>query len=251
MVNGRLGGKIIKFAFPLVLTGMLQMLYNAADMVVVGQFSGHRALAAVSATAAFVALFVNFFSGLAVGTNAVLSQYIGSDSREDAFETVHTSVAMSLIFGVLLMISGFWFVRPVLSAMGTPSDVLPLAEIYLKIYFLGSPANLLYNFGSAVIRTTGDTKRPLLFLSIAGGLNICLNLFFVIQCHMAADGVAVDAACAAGDLAPVRTWLREKIWRWGAGKDAPELILNACGAPFDATFYCDYLQKKFSELYGL
>lgn len=191
MVNGRLGGKIIKFAFPLVLTGMLQMLYNAADMVVVGQFSGHRALAAVSATAAFVALFVNFFSGLAVGTNAVLSQYIGSDSREDAFETVHTSVAMSLIFGVLLMISGFWFVRPVLSAMGTPDDVLPLAEIYLKIYFLGSPANLIYNFGSAVIRTTGDTKRPLYFLSVAGVINIILNLVLVICFKLDTAGVAI------------------------------------------------------------
>ncbi len=191
MTNGPLAGKIAAFALPLVLSGMLQLFYNAADMVVVGQFSGHRSLAAVSATSSLISLFINFFTGLAVGTNVALSQYIGARNQKDTFETVHTSIAVAIAFGFILMFASFGFVKPFLRLMNTPDDVFHLSATYLQIYFLGSPANLLYNYGSAVMRTTGDTKRPLYFLTVSGIINIILNLILVIIFKLDTTGVAI------------------------------------------------------------
>lgn len=190
MVNGPLAGKIIKFTIPFVISSMLQIFYNAADMIVVGRFSGSKALAAVSSTGSLTHLFINVFMGLSVGTSIALSQYIGSRDEKSVYETIHTSIAMSLLFGVFLTAASFFFVTPILRAMGTPDDVMPLSAVYLRIYFLGSPANLLYNYGSAVLRTSGDTKRPLYFLTVSGIVNIILNLVLVICFGLGVVGVA-------------------------------------------------------------
>ena len=191
MINGPLTGKIVKFALPLMLSGILQLLYNAADIVVVGRYAGSSALAAVSATSSIINLIVNFFSGLSIGTSVALAQYIGARKLDDASKTVHTSVALSIIFGLFLALIGSFISEPALIAMNCPDEVLPLASKYLKIYFLGSPANLLYNYGSAIMRTSGDTKRPLYFLTFSGIVNVILNLILVICFHMDVDGVAI------------------------------------------------------------
>lgn len=191
MINGPLTGKIIKFALPLMLAGILQLLYNAADIVVVGRFAGSRALAAVSSTTSLINLIVNLFAGLSIGTSVALARYLGAQNHKEASETVHTSIALSLIFGIVLAIVGIIIAKPVLIAMDSPEDVLPMSVTYLKIYFLGSPANLLYNYGSAIMRTSGDTKRPLYFLTFSGIVNVILNLVLVICFGMDVAGVAI------------------------------------------------------------
>lgn len=191
MINGPLTGKIIRFAVPLMLSSLLQLFYNAADMIVVGRYTGSTALAAVGSTSSVINLAVNMFSGLSVGTSIALSQYIGAADEKSASQTVHTSIALSLVLGTILAIASIFFVNPVLVAMGTPNDILPQADIYLKIYFMGSPAILVYNYGSAIMRTAGDTKRPLYFLTVSGIINIILNLVLVIVFHLGTLGVAI------------------------------------------------------------
>lgn len=191
MLNGPVMPKLISFALPLMLSSVLQLTFNAADVIVVGRFEGDAALAAVGTPGSLINLLVNLFMGLSVGANVVVAQCFGANSFKDTSEAVHTSVALSLVGGVLVGIVGFVFAGTFLSLMNTPAEVLPLATSYMRIYFLGMPANLLYNFGAAILRAVGDTRRPLTYLTIAGVVNVALNLLFVIAFHMGVSGVAL------------------------------------------------------------
>ena len=189
MCNGNLFWKILKFSIPLALMGILQLLYNAADLIVVGNFSGDSsALGAVGSTSALINLIVNLFMGLSVGTNVIVAKLYGSKSYSELSSIVHTSLLSSLIIGILLGAFGFIFADNLLLLM---NNNLELSRVYLKIYFIGMPANLLYNFASAILRAVGDTKRPLYYLTVAGIINIILNLVFVIVFKMSVAGVAI------------------------------------------------------------
>lgn len=191
MVNGPLAGKILLFAIPLMLSSVLQLMFNAADVVVVGQFAGKEALAAVGSNGSLINLFVNLFIGLSVGTNVVIARDLGAGKTEHVHRSVHTSITLALIGGLILMVAGFALSRQMLELMSSPPDVIDLSTLYLRIYFLGMPGNLLYNFGAAILRAQGDTRRPLYYLSFAGVLNVVLNLVFVIPLKMSVAGVAL------------------------------------------------------------
>ncbi len=191
MCSGPLFSKIILFSIPLMLSGILQLLFNAADIVVVGRCAGSESLAAVGSTSALINLLINLFMGLSVGTNVLVARYFGARQEGELSDTVHTSMVVAAVSGVILIAVGFLVSEPILTMMGTPENVLPLSVIYMKIYFVGMPATLIYNFGSAVLRGVGDTRRPLYYLFIAGVVNIILNLFFVIVCSMGVAGVAL------------------------------------------------------------
>ena len=211
MTNGPLLGKLVRFAIPLGLSGILQLLFNAADIVVVGRFAGSGALAAVGSTGALINLIVNLFIGLSVGTNVLAAQYYGAGNRKDLQETVHTSVLTSLIFGVVLLVIGISLADPLLALMGTPEEVLPQASLYMRIFFLGMPASMLYNFGAAILRAVGDTKRPLYFLLLSGVVNVVLNLFFVIVLHMDVAGVATATVISQAISAGLVVWCLVKV----------------------------------------
>ncbi len=191
MTHGPLAGKLLLFAIPLMLSSLLQLLFNAADVVVVGRYAGDAALAAVGSTTALINLMVNIFIGLSVGANVVVALDLGAGRAEDVRKDVHTSVTLALIGGVLLTALGTVLSRQMLVWTSTPADVIDLATLYLRIYFLGMPANMLYNFGAAVLRAQGDTQRPLYILFAAGVLNAGLNLYFVIVWQMSVAGVAL------------------------------------------------------------
>ena len=186
-----LTGQIIRYIIPLMLTGILQLLYNAADNIVVGRFDGSQALAAVGSTGALINLIVNVFMGLAVGTAVAVAHDYGANDDEGVQRTVHTSVLISIFCGLFVGAFGCLFSGTFLKWMGTPEDVLPLSTTYLAIYFLGTPASLIYNFGASILRSVGDTKRPLFFLTVSGILNVVLNLIFVILFHLSVAGVAL------------------------------------------------------------
>ena len=196
MCNGPILSKVIVYAFPLMLSGILQLLFNAADVIVVGRFAGSQSLAAVGSTSALINLLVNVFIGLSVGVNVLVAQYYGAKKEEDVNETVHTAVMISLVSGVFLVFVGFLLSRPLLELMGTPADVIDKSTVYMKFYFAGMPVIMLYNFGSAVLRAVGDTKRPLYYLTVAGVVNVLLNIFFVTQLHMDVAGVALATVLA-------------------------------------------------------
>ncbi len=191
MCNGPLLSKILLYAVPLIASGILQLLFNAADMVVAGRFAGNVALGAVGSTSSLINLLINLFIGMSVGTNVLVAHFYGANRKEELGQTVHTSIALSLMSGVILGIAGFCLAGPLLSLMGTPDDILPHAVIYMQIYFIGVPGMLLYNFGSAILRAVGDTKRPLYYLLFAGVINVLLNLFFVIVLQIGVAGVAL------------------------------------------------------------
>lgn len=191
MCNGPLLGKIVLYSVPLMLSGILQLLFNAADIVVVGRFAGNHALAAVGATSSLINLLVNLFMGLSVGANVLVARFYGGGQKKEISETVHTAVLTAVIGGVLLAFLGFFLSRPLLAMMGTPEDVLAHSVLYMKIYFAGMPVMLLYNYGSSILRAVGDTKRPLYYLMIAGVVNVILNLIFVILFQMGVAGVAL------------------------------------------------------------
>ena len=191
MCSGPLPGKVLRFAIPLMLSSILQLLFNAADVIVVGRFAGSTSLAAVGSTGALTNLLTNVFLGLSIGTNVLVARYYGARQEKNIEETIHTSMMLALIGGGILVVLGLLLARPLLELMGTPEDVLDKAALYMRIIFVGCPAMMMYNFGSAVLRAVGDTKRPLYYLSIAGVLNIVLNLFFVIVFHMDVAGVAL------------------------------------------------------------
>lgn len=194
MCRGPLAGKVLLFSLPLILSGILQLLFNAADLIVVGKFAGDvadQALAAVGATGSVTNLLVGLFTGLATGANVLVAKLYGAGDREKLRQSVHTAITVAFISGVLLVGIGLLVARPLLEWMDTPADVIDMAELYMRIIFFGMPANMLYNFGAAILRSIGDTRRPLYFLLIAGALNVVLNLFFVIACGMNVDGVAL------------------------------------------------------------
>lgn len=191
MCNGPLFNKLIIFSIPLMLSGMLQLLFNAADIVVVGQFAGETALAAVGCTGSLTNLLVNVFMGLSIGANVLVARFYGAGQKKELDEMIHTAIATSIIAGVILIFAGFFLARPALTLMGTPDDVIEQSVLYMLIYFAGMPAMMLYNFGSAVLRAIGDTKRPLYYLLFAGVINVVLNLIFVINLHMDVAGVAL------------------------------------------------------------
>ena len=198
MTHGPLLGKMLRFAFPLMISSVLQLLFNAADVIVVGRFAGSNALAAVGSTGALINLLVNLFIGLSVGTNVIVARYVGANDWKDAHEAVHTSVLLSLLGGSFLVLVGLLLAKPLLTLMGTPNEVLDLAAVYMRIFFCGMPLNMLYNFGSAILRSTGDTKRPLYFLIISGIINVGLKLIFVIVFHMSVAGVALATIISQG-----------------------------------------------------
>ena len=191
MLNGPVLPRLLSFALPLMLSSMLQLTFNAADVIVVGRFEGDAALAAVGAPGSLINLLVNLFLGLSVGANVVVAQCCGAGDYRQTGEAVHTAVALSLVGGVLVGVFGFLLAGPLLGLMSTPAEVLPLATSYMRIYFLGMPANMLYNFGAAILRAIGDTRRPLAYLTLAGVVNVVLNLLFVIAFHMGVSGVAL------------------------------------------------------------
>jgi len=190
MCNGPLPGKILLFYFPLMLSGILQLLFNAADIAVAGQFAGNEALAAVGSTSSLTNLLVNLFIGLSVGANVLVARFYGAGQTNELKSMVQTAVATSVIGGVILVFVGFFVSKPALILMGTPDDVISHSVLYMRIYFAGMPFMMAYNFGAAVLRAVGDTRRPLYYLSIAGAVNVLLNLIFVIAFEMGVAGVA-------------------------------------------------------------
>lgn len=190
MCHGPLFRKILVFTLPLILSGILQLLFNAADVIVVGQFAGSESLAAVGSTSSLTNLLVNLFIGLSVGVNVLVARFYGARQEQEAQETVHTAVVISVLGGIVLAVLGIWLAKPLLTLMDTPDDVIRYSVLYMRIYFAGMPVMLLYNFGSAILRAIGDTRRPLYFLAVAGVINVILNLVFVICFHMGVAGVA-------------------------------------------------------------
>jgi len=194
MLNGGLAGKLILFAIPLAFSGILQQLFNSADVAVVGRFAGSAALAAVGSCVALVGIFVNLIIGLAVGPNAALANLIGQGQRDRISGMVHTILTFGMILGVVLMGLGFLTARTVLEASGTPESVINEALLYIRIYFIGVPFMTIYNFGAAILRSYGDTRRPMFYLVISGTVNVILNLVFVICFGLGVEGVAISTA---------------------------------------------------------
>lgn len=190
MCNGPLLGKILIFYIPLMLSGVLQLLFNAADIAVVGRFAGNESLAAVGSTSSLTNLIVNLFIGLSVGANVLVARFYGAGQKDELKEMVQTAVATSVFSGIILVFVGFFVSKPALTLMGTPENVISHSVLYMRIYFAGMPFMMAYNFGAAVLRAVGDTKRPLYYLLLAGVVNVILNLIFVIVFQMGVAGVA-------------------------------------------------------------
>lgn len=191
MVHGPLAGKIAVFALPLAASSILQQLFNAADIAVVGRFADAHAMAAVGSNSAVISLLISLFVGLSVGTNVLVATLIGADKRDRISEAVHTSITLAFLSGVFLLCAGILLAPMILKMMAAPENVLNLAVVYLRIYFLGMPAIMLFNFGSAVLRSKGDSTRPFICLTIGGVVNVLLNLLFVIVFHLHVIGVGL------------------------------------------------------------
>lgn len=191
MTTGPILSKLLLFAIPLMLSSVLQLLFNAADVVVVGRFEGENALAAVGSNGALINLIVNVFMGLSIGANVLIARFFGAGAYKDTSDAVHTTIALSLVGGLFFGVFGAIFAKTFLVWMGSPAEVLPLATVYLRIYFIGMPFNMLYNFGAAVLRAVGDTQRPLVYLTLAGVINVVLNLIFVAVFGLGVAGVAL------------------------------------------------------------
>ena len=190
MCSGTIANKILVFALPLMLSGMLQLLFNAADIVVVGRFCGKESLAAVGSNTSLINLFINLFVGLSVGANVVVAQDLGAGREKEANRAVHSTILIAIISGVFLLVMGQLLSRQMLEWMDSPDTVIDLAALYLKVYFLGMPATMVYNFGAAMLRAKGDTQRPLYYLTLAGVINVVLNFIFVVFLHWDVAGVA-------------------------------------------------------------
>ena len=191
MLQGSILDKLFLFALPLAASSILQQLFNAVDIAVVGRFASSQAQAAVGSNGAVINLLLNIFVGLSVGANVVIANYVGQGKKSNIQDTVHTSIVVALISGAFLLGLGFFVTRPVLTMMNTPKDVLELAALYLHIYFLGMPFIMIYNFGAAILRSVGDTRRPLICLFVSGVINAGLNMVLVIVFHMGVAGVAI------------------------------------------------------------
>ena len=211
MCSGPILPKLLRFTIPLVCSSMLQLLFNTADIIVVGRFAGDNSLAAVGSTSSLINLLVNLFMGLSVGANILAAKHYGGKDDKALHETVHTAMALSLVSGLVITAVGFFGARGLLVLMQSPPEVLELAVLYLRIYFLGMTATMLYNFGAAILRAVGDTQRPLYYLTFSGVINVVLNLIFVIVLHMDVAGVAlatVIAQCISAALV-VRCLIKE------------------------------------------
>ena len=191
MLQGPLLGSIISYTIPIIMTSILQLLFNAADLVVVGRFCGSISVAAVGATGSITALIVNLFVGLSVGAGVTVAHGVGSREDEVVHRTVHTAIPMALVSGAVLTVLGILLSETLLTMMGTPANVLRLSSVYMKIYFAGITFTMVYNFAASILRAVGDTKSPLVFLTIAGVINVLLNLVFVTVLHMNVAGVAL------------------------------------------------------------
>ena len=196
MIHGPLLGPIIRFALPVALGAVLQQLFNAVDVAVVGRFASSEALAAVGSNTSVISLFVNLFVGISVGTSVTVARYVGQGEKKRVPAVVHTSMLLALISGLMLMTLVLCLARPILEMMGSPQDVIDLATLYLRIYALGMPFIMIYNFGAAILRSVGDSRRPLYCLVLSGCVNACLNLFFVIVLKMSVSGVAIATVIA-------------------------------------------------------
>ena len=197
MSQGPILMKVIKFAIPLMLSNLLQVFYNAADVIVVGRWAGNNALASVGATSSLFSLLVNFFAGFALGASVLVSRKYGAKDKEGLHRAVHTGMLVGLVAGVIAMTSGQIFRRPLLELMGTPAgEIIEGADLYLKIIFFGVPATMTYNFGASVMRGVGDTRRPFYILMVTGVINVLLNLLFVIKFEMGVAGVAIATTIA-------------------------------------------------------
>ena len=198
MTEGPLTTKIIKFTIPVMLSGILQLLFNTADVIVVGRFTGKTALAAVGSTGSLINLLVSLFMGLSIGTNVLVARYQGAKDDKAVSETVHTSIALGIVGGLILLIIGVVATRPLLEMMATPEDVIDQSTLYMRILLFGMPLNLILNFGAAILRAIGDTKRPLYYLTIAGVINLFLNIFLVTVFSLGVAGVAIATVISEG-----------------------------------------------------
>lgn len=196
MLNGPLFMKILIFALPLAASSLLQQLFNSVDVAVVGRFASSKALAAVGSNAPVISLLINLFIGISMGANVVISNHLGQRDEQSIRHAISTVTLVAAISGLLLMCIGIGVARPILELMDTPSDVLDMAVLYLRIYFIGIPFFLIFNFGAAILRSVGDTRRPLYILVVAGIINTVLNLIFVIGLGMSVEGVAIATAVA-------------------------------------------------------
>lgn len=212
MCEGPILGKMLRFAIPLMLSSVLQLLFNAADVIVVGRFAGDNSLGAVGCTGSLINLLTNLFVGLSVGANVMAARHYGAGHHDDLSKTVHTAMLLAVYGGLGLTVIGITFADDILALMSTPEDILPLAALYMRIYFGGMLANMVYNFGSAILRAEGDTRRPMLYLTFAGIVNVILNLVFVIVFDLDVAGVAIATVisqCISAVLV-VRCLMREK-----------------------------------------
>ena len=191
MCNGSIMDKLISFSVPLMISGILQILFNAVDIIVVGRFSGSQALAAVGSTSALINMMINLFIGISLGANVLAARFYAADRKKEMSETVHTSIMLALISGILMVFVGLFCARWSLKLMDTPADVIDQATLYMRIYFVGMPFFMLYNYGAAILRAVGDTKRPLMYLIISGVLNAVLNVFLVVCFHLDVAGVGI------------------------------------------------------------
>ncbi len=239
MCHGPLASKLLLFALPLMLSSILQLLFNAADVVVVGQFVGKEAMAAVGSNGALINLLVNLFVGLSVGANVVIARDLGAGRPDEAAQGVHTAMALALWSGIGMMVFGILMAHQLLIWMESPTDVIDLAAVYLRIYFLGMPANMLYNFGAAILRAKGDTQRPLYYLTAAGVVNVLLNLFLVIVCNLGVIGVGIATIvsqyisaflvtyCMVREQGPLHLDLKKLRMRWRVVKRIMQVGLPA------------------------
>ena len=191
MCNGSIMDKLISFSLPLMVSGILQLAFNAVDIIVVGRFSGSQALAAVGSTTALINVFTNLFIGISLGANVLAARFYAAGKDREMSETVHTSITLALISGIMMAVIGVLLAKWALEIMGTPDDVIGQSALYMRIYFMGMPFFMLYNYGAAILRAIGDTKRPLIFLIISGIANAALNMTLVILFHMGVAGVAI------------------------------------------------------------
>lgn len=198
MCNGSILDKLISFSIPLMLSGILQLLFNAVDIIVVGRFTGSEALAAVGSTTALINVFVNFFIGISLGSNVLAARFCAAGKDKEMSETVHTAITLALISGIVMGIVGVVSAKGALQLMDTPDNVLDLSTLYMRIYFVGMPFFMLYNYGAAILRAVGDTKRPLMFLIVSGATNVVLNLILVIRFHLGVAGVAIATVISQG-----------------------------------------------------
>ena len=210
MIHGSIWDKLIKYALPVAATGILEQLFNASDVAVVGNFTGNAktlAVAAVGANSPIVGLLLNFFIGIALGVNVVIAKAVGKNNNRTIHKAVHTSIIMAVVGGFAVTVIGELFIGELLQVLNVPDDVFPYALLYIRIYLIGMPVILLYNFEAAIFRSIGETKTPLKALAFSGVVNVLLNLFFVIVLHMPVNGVAIATVIANGVSSLILLWI--------------------------------------------